>query len=239
VVSAEADLSRYDLVIAPMLHMVRAGVGERLGRFVREGGCLVTTYLTGYVDESDLCFLGGFPGPLRQVLGIWAEELDILYDGDANAVVGDPGSSLGLAGRWAAKEYCEVIRAETAEVLAAYAGDFYAGRPALTRNRFGKGDAFHLAARTGEDLLSAFYGQLVREKRIASCLGATPPAGVSVQRRGDGEHDFVFVMNFNRAPATVALGALLGLELLGGREVRDVLELEPFGVAVIRTAARP
>ena len=31
-------------------------------QFVEQGGTLVTTYVTGYVDETDLCFLGGFPG---------------------------------------------------------------------------------------------------------------------------------------------------------------------------------
>jgi beta-galactosidase len=238
VVNEEADLGRYDLVVAPMLYMVRAGVGEQLTRFVREGGCLVTSYLTGYVDDSDLCFLGGFPGPLRECLGIWAEEIDALYDGDANALVADPGSSLGLDGRFAVKEYCEVVHAETAEVLATYAADFYAGAPALTRNRLGKGDAFHIAARTGGDFLSAFYGKLVAEKRIAPCLETEPPEGVSVQRRGSGTDDFVFLMNFKPAPATVALGNLTGVELLGGREVQGSLELGPFGVAVIRTAAR-
>lgn len=239
VVNEEADLGRYDLVIAPMLYMVRAGVGERLTGFVRRGGCLITTYLTGYVDESDLCFQGGFPGPLRECLGIWAEEIDALYDGDANEVVAEPGSSLGLSGRWAAKEYIEVVHAEGAEVLARYGADFYAGRPAVTRHRFGEGDAFHLAARTGEDFLSAFYGALLPARGIVPCLGAAPPPGVSVQRRGNGEDDFVFVMNFDRAPATVPLGSVAGVDLLSGRPVRGALELAPFGAVVIRTAAAP
>lgn len=237
VVNADADLSRYDLVIAPMLHMVRAGVAEALTRFVREGGWLVTTYLTGYVDGSDLCFQGGFPGPLREVLGIWAEELDVLADGDANEVIADPASSLGLSGRFPAREYCEVIQAETAEVLATYGQDFYAGRPALTRNRLGAGEAFHLAARAGEDLLSAFYARLLPARGIAPCLEAPLPAGVSVTRRGEGAAEHVFVMNFGRAPVTVDLGSLAGRDLVAEREVRGALELAPFGVAVIRRAA--
>jgi beta-galactosidase len=234
VVSEEADLSRYDLVVAPMLHMVRAGVGEALNAFVRAGGWLLTSYLTGYVDGSDLCFQGGFPGPLRQALGIWAEELDVLHDGEANEVAADPASSLGLAGRFVAREYCEVIRAEGAEVLATYGADFYAGRPALTRNRFGEGQAFHLAARTGPDLLAAFYERLLAARGIAGVLDAPPPPGVSVVRRGEGADEHVFVMNFTRAPVTVDLGSLSGRDLVGEREARGALSLEPFGVAAIR-----
>jgi beta-galactosidase len=239
VVNEEADFGRYDLVIAPMLYMLRKGVGERLSAFVRDGGSLVTSYLTGYVDDSDLCFLGGFPGPLRECLGIWAEEIDSLYDGDANTVVCDPGSNLGLGGCYAAKEYCELIRAENAEVLASYGADFYTGAPALTRNGFGKGQAFHIAARTGADFLSAFYGKLVGRLGMESCLDAPIPEGVSVTRRGDGEKDYVFVMNFNRVAARVPLGSLSGRELLSGREARGELELPGFGAAVIETEAKP
>jgi beta-galactosidase len=234
VIGEEADLDRYQLVIAPMLYMVRPGVGERLTGFVRRGGCLVTTYLTGYVDGSDLCFQGGFPGPLRECLGIWAEELDSLYDGESNQVAAAPGASLGLSGTFAAHEYCEVVHAESAEVLATYGRDFYAGMPALTRNRLGAGDAFHLAARTGEDFLTAFYGRLLDEKEIRGCLGSAPPPGVSVQPRGDGRDEYVFVLNFNRAPVRVPLGELAGEELLRGGEVRGELELPAFGAAVIR-----
>ena len=32
--------------------------------FVKAGGTFVATYWSGVVDENDLCFLGGFPGPL-------------------------------------------------------------------------------------------------------------------------------------------------------------------------------
>jgi len=239
VVSEEDDLHRYDLVIAPMLYMVRRGVGERFTRFVREGGWLVTTYLTGYVDESDLCFQGGFPGPLRACLGIWAEEIDALYDGDQNALVCDPRSTLGLAGSYPVRDYCELIHAEGAEVLASYGADFYAGRPALTRNRLGKGQAFHVAARAGADFLSAFTERLLAGRGIASCLPAPPPAGVSVARRGDGEFDYLFLMNFAPAEATVPLGGIRGQDLLGGEQVSGAIELAPFGAAVIRTAARP
>jgi beta-galactosidase len=52
IVGEDSDLSSYRVVVAPMLHMVRPGVAERLEEFVRRGGCLVTTYWSGIVDES-------------------------------------------------------------------------------------------------------------------------------------------------------------------------------------------
>ena len=63
VIDMEQDFSRYKLLVAPMLYMVRPGVGERIQQFVEAGGTFVATYWSGIVDEFDLCFLGGFPGP--------------------------------------------------------------------------------------------------------------------------------------------------------------------------------
>ena len=63
VIDMDQDFSRYKLLIAPMLHMVRSGVGEKVEEFVKNGGTFVATYWSGIVNENDLCFLGGFPGP--------------------------------------------------------------------------------------------------------------------------------------------------------------------------------
>jgi len=71
VISEDFDLDRYKLVVAPMLYMIRPGVAERIERFVANGGSFVTTYLSGIANETDLCFLNGFPGPLRKVMGVW------------------------------------------------------------------------------------------------------------------------------------------------------------------------
>lgn len=53
---------------------------------MKAGGTFITTYWSGIVDENDLVFLGGFPGPLRAVTGVWSEEIDALYDSEYNIV---------------------------------------------------------------------------------------------------------------------------------------------------------
>ena len=62
IIPSDDPLDDYEVVVAPMLYMIRPGVGESLKRFVERGGQLLATYLTGYVDENQLNFLGGFPG---------------------------------------------------------------------------------------------------------------------------------------------------------------------------------
>src|SRR5690606_26240289 len=51
VINMDVDFSKYKLLIAPMLYMVRDGVGKRIEEFVENGGTFVTTYWSGIVDE--------------------------------------------------------------------------------------------------------------------------------------------------------------------------------------------
>jgi len=99
IIDMEQDFSGYKLLIAPMLYMIRPGVDERIAEFVKNGGTLVITYWSGIVNDSDLVFLGGWPGgKLREIQGIWAEEIDALYEGDTNTVVPITDNGLGLKG---------------------------------------------------------------------------------------------------------------------------------------------
>lgn len=238
VLDMEQDFSKYKVLVAPMLYMVRPGVGERIERFVREGGTFVATYWSGIVDENDLAFLGGFPGPLRQTLGIWSEEIDALHDHDANAIVLTQGNPLGLSGTYAARELCDLIHLEGAEALATYASDFYAGRPALTVNRLGAGRAYYVASRNEQAFLGAFLGAIASEAGLARALDAELPQGVTAQARTDGERDYVFVQNYNEQETSVALDGAAYVDLLTGEDVAGAIALPTYGVRVLSRAHR-
>ena len=70
-----------------MLYLLHTHVGERMKQFVEQGGHLIATYVTGYVDENQLNYLGGFPGDgLKDLFGVISEEIDTLYPSDRNRV---------------------------------------------------------------------------------------------------------------------------------------------------------
>ncbi len=235
VIQADSALDRYRLLVAPLLYMVRPGVAEALERFVSAGGTLVATYWSGIVDAQDSCFLGGFPGPLRRLLGIRSEETDSLYPGERNAVVMVDPDELGLSGEYQAEEFCDLIQAESARVLAEYRRDFYSGRPALTVNSLGRGKAYYIASRNEERFLNDFYAALVRRLELARAVEGPLPQGVTAQMRCDGTHRFVFLLNFTSEPKRVDLGDRRHQDLLNGRPVRGVVALEGFQVRVLRT----
>lgn len=227
------DLAKYKLIIAPMLYMLRPGLAERIIGFVRNGGTFVTTYLSGISNETDLCFQNGFPGPLRELMGIWAEEIDVLYDEEKVPVVAEPGNKAGLAGTYTAGIFCDVIHAETATVLAKYGSEFYKGSPAVTVNKFGNGKAYYIASRNEPRFHTAFYGQLIKDLGLRRALGCDLPDGVTAQIRTDGKRDFIFLLGFNREPVAIDLGEAKYRDLLTGESVAGSITLPAYTIRIL------
>ncbi|TKJ89966.1 beta-galactosidase [Erwinia persicina] len=233
VINADADLSGYTLVIAPMLYMVRDGFANRVEQLLHRGGQFVASYWTGVVNESDLCHLGGFPGPLRPLLGIWSEEIDSLTDDESNGVRALAGNELGLQGTYQARELCEHIHLEGATALAVYESDFYAGKPAVTVNRVGEGQAWYIASRNDRAFHRDFYGALITRLALPRALAVDFPPGVTAHRRTDGEHSFVFLQNYTAQTHAVTLPAHIS-DLIDGAPLTGTLSIPPWGCRVLR-----
>lgn len=145
IVSVDTDMSKYDIVLAPVLYMVKPGFAAKLEKYVEAGGTFLTTFFSGIVNENDLVTTGGYPGELRKLLGIWVEEIDALLPEQKNRIVlketyGD------LQGEYGCGMLCDLLHSEGAEVIAEYGDDFYKGMPVVTRNTFGQGEAWYVAS---------------------------------------------------------------------------------------------
>ncbi len=200
-VDMETDISSYSLVVAPMLYMFRANIAQKLKTFVENGGTLVMTYWSGIVNESDLCWLGGMPGDgMTQVMGLRSEEIDGLYDGDTNSLV-----ITGLDGMkesYKVHTLCDLIVPSTAKALGHYGCDFYAGRPALTVNSFGKGKAYYVAARCEKEFYLDFYSKLAEDLELILIPGLPEKVRMTVRY---GRDAYYFLMNFGADEEMVEL----------------------------------
>lgn len=218
VISVEADLQRYDLVIAPVMYMVKQGAADKLETYVELGGTLITTYFSGIVDENDLVKLGGYPGELRKLLGIWAEEIDALLPEQRNRIVVQNDTS-GLNPEYECGMLCDLIHSEGAEVIAVYGDDFYRGSPALTVNKFGAGEAWYLATSPEEAFLRDWLPQVCASQGITPLVSAVPEGVETTLRSKDGQ-SYLFVLNHNAETVTVDLGERSGVDLLTGYQLR-------------------
>jgi beta-galactosidase len=219
VIETGEDLSRYSLVVMPMLYSMDQAQIDRIERYVAQGGTAVATYATGYVNETDLCYLGGFPGnQLKDVFGLTADEIDSLYPTDKNTALWD-GETYDVV------DYCELITPTTAQTLAVYGEDFYKGMPALLKNKYQAGEAYYIGGRDTGELTDLLYARLLAEKDIKAY---DLPEGVTIASR----EEYLFVQNFNDHEVQVDLpGVWRNLET--GEIYHDRIMLRSFDIAVI------
>ena len=185
-VSVEDDLEQYEIVIAPVLYMTKPGCDERIRRFVSNGGTFIATYFSGIVDDHDLVITGGYPGKLRDILGISVEESDALPK--------DASNSFTYNGKkYPATLLCDLSHLEGAVQIGFYEQDFYAGMPAITVNTYGKGKAYYVATRSNEEFYKDFLKDCLDEKKIRSLY---PQEGdIEVTKRWKGNKSYTFVLN--------------------------------------------
>ena len=217
IVRPDSDLSKYDLVLAPLLYMTKPGTAENIENYVREGGTFVTTFFSGMVDENDHIILGGYPGELKDVLGIWVEEIDGLLPEMKNGMV-MKGPLGELNGTYGCGLICDLLHLRGAEALAVYAADFYAGRPCLTRNQFGKGTAYYVASDPEQPFIDGFVKYLCDLKGIKAPLEVPP--GVEVTQREKESRRFTFVLNHNETAVEIDLGEKACFDLVTQTEKR-------------------
>ncbi len=224
VVGSDEDLSRYDVVVAPMLYLLQPGTADNLRAFVERGGQLLATYFTGYVDDAQLCYLGGFPGDgLKELFGIVSEEIDSYYPSDRNGIAMKDGS------RWEVVDYAEILKVQDAEVLGTYTDDFYQGSAAVTCKSHGKGNAYYVAARTSAGEMRPLFEKMLADAGISV---RKLPEGVEYHVRSGEEGSYEFYLNCNTEPVKIA--GVNGLDMVTDREVREEMTLPGYGVAVIR-----
>ncbi|MGH8861103.1 MAG: beta-galactosidase, partial [Jatrophihabitantaceae bacterium] len=180
----EDDLARYDVVIVPVQYLLDDPAAHALAGFAEAGGTVLATYFSGIVDECDRVRLGGYPGALRELLGVRIEEFYPLAAGEHVAL--DDGSS--------GRVWSELGRADGAEVLASYAAGPVAGSPAITRRSAGSGHAWYVGTELDRDALDSVLGRVLDEAGIAPAVTGLPD-GVEAVRRVGPDARYLFLMS--------------------------------------------
>jgi beta-galactosidase len=187
-ISLEDDLSKYQIVIAPVLYMVKGTEDQKIREFVKNGGTFVTTFFSGIVQENDLVTLGGYPGKLRDILGIWVEEEDALPENVQNAFC-------YKGEKYPATLLCDLLHLEGAVALDdhGYETDFYHSMPVLTRNDFGTGHAYYVATASDERFYQTFLTDVCKSAGVLPVLSV--PDSVEVTTRENDTTRVYFLLN--------------------------------------------
>ncbi|WP_433308457.1 beta-galactosidase [Micromonospora sp. CA-269861] len=230
VVAVTADLSRYDVVVAPALHLLKGDLPERLEAVATRGGSVLSTYLSGRVDENDQAFLMDVPGPLGQLMGVRVDEWDARGPEVVNPVrLGDGADQVDVGARL----LFELVIPQGAQVIGTYQADFYAGTPAVTRNSFGAGDGWYVAAGLDQAGVSWVVRQVLARHDLLGPYPDVPDLEAAVRVAADGSR-LLFLLNHRAEPVEVT-ARTGGVDLLtGDRTVAGAaLRLPAYGVVVL------
>jgi beta-galactosidase len=232
VIQLADGLDRYRLVIAPAFHVVTDDDAKRLEEFVKAGGTLVLTARSGVKDETNAATDLRLPGRLRELCGIHVEEYDSLAPDMSNAVrlldrrISEHGSL-------AIDCWCDVVALDTATALGAYEDDYYAGKPAISINYYGKGQTVYVGAIGSGEVPEGLASWLIELGRVEKA--AESPSGVEVAVRVAGDECLVFVLNHTRERQGITLEGEYA-DLMDGATHRDNprLEVPPLDVRILR-----
>ena len=200
VVTVRGAWDGYEMVVLPSVYLLSEETTRRVRDYVVGGGRLVVTYYTGISDEKDHVWLGGYPGSIRDVVGVRVEEFMPM----GNDFTGVP-DHLDLSNGAVAHDIADVIGSVdgTATVLATFKDDPWTGMdgvPAIVANTFGEGRSVYVGARLGREGLALSLPEILESLGMAEA-GGNDGRVLHVEREGaDGSR---FVFSFNRTHETV------------------------------------
>ena len=161
------DLSRYKLVIVPADYVMDAASAKALRDYVSGGGTVLMTALSAKVDEHAQWFETPLPGRLSDVFGLKTNEF---YEVGSALTFELDGASIASGVRW-----YEVLEPSTAAVLARFTNT-PDHSPAVTSNKFGKGNAIYLATESKAAAIGPVLDSIY--KMVGLQPGPRTPEGV-------------------------------------------------------------
>ena len=129
-------------------------------------------------------------------------------------------------------QWCDILSPVNAQTLARYASDFFSGRAAVTKNRYGAGAVYYIGTVLDDAANQALLSQLAERCKI-DCM-PNLPEGVETAVRSAGTRRVRFVLNLTKEHKRVALECRERVSALSGKRViGESIELAPGGVEVL------
>ncbi|MER7403761.1 beta-galactosidase [Streptomyces sp. NPDC000070] len=225
VIPQTADLTPYSVVLTPALHMVKGDLATRLEEVAARGGTVLATFLSGRVDEHDRAHLTDVPGPLAPLMGIRVDEWDARPPEFTQPIPELPAE---------ARLVFEIVRPRGAEPVATYGTDFYAGTPAVTRNRFGDGEGWYVATALDQPGVDEVVRRVLARHDLLGPYAGHPAVETATRVTPDGT-PLLFLLNHAPEPARLTAHTT-ATDLLTGKRVEqgEPLVLDPLGVAILQ-----
>lgn len=225
-------ISRYQLLIAPLMYAVSDDVLQRLNRFVADGGHVLYSFKSGFANQHLKVRHERQPGVIREAIGasyqLFVEPHDVTLQSD---VLDLPPQATRV------DHWMELLETENpnAEIWARYQHPYWGKYAAIVHNRFGRGSATYIGCCISEGALESVLCTLRQRLGLADdAEGHRFPVVVKRATNRAG-NTVLFYLNFSSQPQQVTLSFTRGRELLRQRHWQrgETLTLADWDVAIV------
>jgi len=211
--------------------MIKPGITPKLEKFVFEGGILITTFLSGIVNENDAVFKGGYPGPLKKLLGIEVEEFSPMAIGTKNSIKLIIKIN-GFKKSYSCNLWGEVIHTKTANTIAVFTDDYYKDMSAITENTYGKGKSYYIATQLEQEFIEKYLHSILKEKSIDAVYDT--PQNVQVTKRIKDNKVYMFLLNHGDKKEKIKLDKKY-FNMIDKKYYKGKINLLPKDVAILKS----
>ena len=194
VIDETAPLGKYRAVVVPAHFVTNPVTVKNLTAFVQNGGTALITCRSGVKDSANGCVDRPLPGAFAELCGVTVAEYDPI--GEQDVMVEMNGETLPTT------VWCDLLQLTSAETIANYASEFYAGTPAVTQNAFGQGTAFYVGSCPRRALRRKVAETVLTRAKLPCC---DLPRGVQRTVRSGPKAAARFVFNENEKTQTFVL----------------------------------
>lgn len=223
-------LSRYSLLIAPLLYAVSDESLQRLNRFAEEGGHILYSFKSGFANEHLKVRHTRQPAIIREAIGasyqLFVEPHDVTLQSEL----------LNISAKSAAvSDWMELMEADAgAEIWARYQHPYWNKYAAIVHNRFGSGTTTYVGCSISSEAVEAVLLKLQNKinLNVATSQSRFPlTVKRAVNRSGN---TLLFFMNYSSQPQKITIPFIVGEELLSKQRYLqgETLSLSDWGVAV-------
>jgi len=231
VISPLEDLSHYQLVIAPTLHIVTPQIVRNLDQYVQNGGTLILTARGGVKDEFNTVVDKPLPGLLTDLVGAEIKEYDSLPPGKTVELEMVHQELAGLKDK--AHIWCDFLEPQEAVPLARYCEEYYRGEVAATLHKYGQGQVVYIGTFLNSNII--FYLLRWLSNKLGIKAPINTPIGIEVTRRQKDNQYYIFLLNETGETKVLFLEKKFR-HLLTGKIVEGIINLSPLEVVILEAS---
>ena len=227
VLSYDADLSKYKLVILPGAFILKKEHREKLRNYVRDGGHLAATFLSGAKNKDNVGYTESLPAGLQDVFGVTVQEVEPIF-ADNRATVRICMNGLECTTK--DNCWCDLLEGP-AQMIGSYVDTYKKGCGVISKHPFGEGTAYYIGTGLEPEAYKKLLHEIAKEAGVFRIPFAVPEKVEAVCRVYQ-EKKVYYLINFTQEAVELSIPGDYQ-DAVSGQKIKGSLQMEAQGFAML------